>query len=173
MQTLCLAGCEATGASTITIWTPITALATIVLVIITGIYVILVNKQLKQMRRQVDMLAGQNNERARLAINAIVKEIRANHLIANSEAPALFSDYTYAASLWTFSEASILPETECAITDACLSVKHSNAYHDPSLLGYDIRAKAYGDAVRDLQVAVDAIAEDSRLLEWLERANIE
>ena len=143
----------------------VTALATVVLVGVTAWYACHTRGQLKEMKDQVHV-------QTKRAIGTIVTEIKVNHFIATEMKTATpFLDAAYPAFLWAVSEAPLLPDTWRAIADACASVKRFNANFDVKVAGPDARDTAHRLAGRNIQVAVDAIAKDSQLLEWLGRAN--
>ena len=138
--------------------TGILALATIALVAVTFVYVVLVWKQVNEVKKQ-------GEKARRRAVWSVIIEIWVNDLASKFKERAPFMDEVYPASIWALTETEMAIDTAKAIADAHLSAKRFNAVFDPSGRSWEDQNRLFSLAQSSLEKAREAIKKDSKLLE--------
>jgi hypothetical protein len=155
----------------------VTAIATIALAALTGLYVIVTGRQAKhlkdqalQMRKQVEQLLDQDRKRVRRAIQSIVTELKINHQNTRSDNPVPLLSDAYPVNLWALQEVSLGGATLDAIARAHVCTKHFNLHHVADA-GMKIPSGesnyAWADAAKAADTAVQAVNADRNLQDFL------
>lgn len=150
----------------------ITAIATVILVLCTIAYIVVVWMQAKTMRRQVQIMQQEANrfaeaERRRIlhAVQTIVTDIAANGAVVGNERPVQLSDAGY-MFLWALHACGARIETVASVGMAYMAVKEFNAAYasrefDRRMIAWESAQEALrkADMLLDVDQAVSAQEE--------------
>ncbi len=141
----------------------VTAMATILLAILTAVYVVLTKGTLKHVKRQADYLDQRERTNQERAVRRIIHELLLNATIASYEPiPHLLHNQAY-HDLWALDEIGASSLTTSAVRVAYNSIEQSNALYIAPPGWEAVRDAAWSRTIISVKNALLDVNDDKQL----------